>query len=293
MLSVAKCGYDNEYGNQYAPYHSENDLKVLKENESLITVKGGEYIGKLYGLFILPARFEIEATLYYESLGHLYETGNFEENIKKYKEIYKFFLSENEEELLPSVQELYNAFLQHREAIVMIFDVMRRNYNIYCDKIIWEKSKEELVAYAKAVGDIFVEKDISHTLEKLTNISLQNDFIATFVNSISGGAEAIDLSESLDVFGIGRNYEETVKFISHEFVIYLLIQEFESRETFFKYWAYTEGLAEFYLTLVGLESGSFSDLQNIIEYYKKVYGENHHLSALELFMKAKEEFEKE
>jgi len=265
----------------------------LKENERLISVKGGEYVGELYGLlFVTPASLEIEAALYYETLGNLFETGNFEDNIKKYKEIYKAFLSENEEELLPSVQELYKVFLPHREAIVKICEIMKRNYPTYCNKI-WEKSKEELIPYAKAVEDIFVEKKLSHTLEKLTNISLQNDFTATFVNSISGGAEAIDISETLDVFGIGRDYEDAVKFISHEFVIYLLIQAFGGKETCIKYWTYTEGLAEFYLTLVGLESGYFSEVQDIIEYYKKIYQENNNLSALELFMNAKNEFEKE
>ena len=292
ILSVAKCGYDNEYGNQYASYHSVEDLKILKRYERLITVKGGEYTGELYGLVILPARLDIEAARYYESLGHLFETGSFEENIRKHKEIYNYFLCENEEDLLPSVRELYNVFQQHREAIVMICDVMRRNYAIYCDKI-WEKSKAELLPYAKAVEDIFVEKNLSHTLEKLTNVSLQNDFTATFVNSISGGAEAIDISKSLDVFGIGRDHQDAVKFISHEFVIYLLIQAFENKETFVKYWIYTEGLAEFYLTLVGLESGYFSEVQHIIEFYKKIYQENNNLSALELFQKAKKEFEKE
>jgi len=292
MLSVAKCGYDNEYGEQYVSYHSADDLKILKENERLITVKGGEYVGELYGLLLIPARLEIEATRYYESLSHLFETGNFEENIKKYKEFYIKLLSENEDELLSSVKELYKIFLPHRESIVKIFEIMKRNYSIYCNKI-WEKSEAELIPYAKAVEDIFVEKKLSHTLEKITNISLQNDFTATFVNSISGGAEAIDISETLDVFGIGRDYEDAVKFISHEYVIYLLMQAFGDKETFIKYWTYTEGLAEFYLTLVGLESGYFSEVQDIIEYYKKIYQGNNNLSALELFMNAKKEFEKE
>jgi len=289
MLSVAKCGYDNEYGNQYASYHSAEDLKILKKYERLITVKGGEYTGELYGLLVLPASLEINAVLYYELLEHLFKTGDFEENIKKYKEIYKHFLYEKEEDLLPSVRELYQAFLQYREAIVIICDVMKRNHAIYNDRI-WEKSKEELIPYAKAVEDIFVKQNISYTLEKLTHTSLKNNFTATFVNSISGGAEAIDLSETLDLFGIGRDHEDAVKFIAHEFVIYLLIQAFENRETFVKYWTYTEGLAEFYLTLIGLESGYFSEVQNVIDYYKKVYSENNHLSPIELFLKTKEEF---
>ena len=290
MLSVAKCGYDNEYGNRYASYHSAEDLKILKDNENFLTVKGGAHVGKLWGLLVAqPATLEIDVLLFYESLGDLFEKGNFEENVKKYKETYKHFLSENEEQLLPMVQGAYNAYLQYREAIIMICDVMRRNYSVYCDKI-WEKSKGELVPYAKAIEALFNENNMSHTLEKLTNTTLKNDFTATFVNSISGGAEAIDISETLDVFGIGRNYEQNVKFISHEFIIYLLLQVFEDRELFFKYWTYTEGLAEFYLSLVGIENSHFHEVKKVVEYYKKVYTENNCLSALELFMKAKEDF---
>ena len=41
MLSVAKCGYDNDYGKGFTHLHSVQDLKVLKDNENLLTVEGG------------------------------------------------------------------------------------------------------------------------------------------------------------------------------------------------------------------------------------------------------------
>jgi len=31
MLSVSKCGYDNDYGDKYRVYHAEIDLKTLKK----------------------------------------------------------------------------------------------------------------------------------------------------------------------------------------------------------------------------------------------------------------------
>jgi hypothetical protein len=296
MLSVAKCGYDNEYGNNYASYHQAKDLKILKDNETLITVKGGEHIGELYGLLIAqPAALDIEVTIFYESLGHLFETGDFDENIRKYKEPYKYFLSENEDQLFPIVQGAYNAFQQHREAIVMICDVMRRNYAIYCDKI-WEKSNRELVSYAEAIETIFIENNMSFKLETLINVSIhlsmKDNFIATFVNSIHGGAEAIDISEKLDVFGTGRDYASAVKFISHEFVIYLLKQALVDTVAFtdLMYWVYTEGLAEFYIGFVGVENDFFPEVKEIVDYYKIVYAQNNHLSASELFLKAIEKF---
>ena len=83
MLSVSKCGYDNEYGNKYLSLHSSEDLKILKDNKSLITVKGGEHCGELYHWLVsMPASLDVEAKQYYESLVHLFKTGNVEENIK-------------------------------------------------------------------------------------------------------------------------------------------------------------------------------------------------------------------
>jgi hypothetical protein len=85
ILSVAKCGYDNEYGRKYASYHSFDDLKILKDNETHVTVVGGEHSGKLYWLLVmLPASFDTEALLYYEAIHHHFESNNAEDNIKKY-----------------------------------------------------------------------------------------------------------------------------------------------------------------------------------------------------------------
>jgi hypothetical protein len=133
---------------------------------------------------------------------------------------------------------------------------------------------------------------MSFKLETLVNVSLKNNFIATFVNSVHGGAEAIDISEKLDVFGTGRNYESAAAFISHEFVIYLLKQALVDTVAFtdLRYWAYTEGLAEFYIGFAGIENNFFSEVKEIAEYYKTLYAKNNHLSASELFLKAVEEF---
>jgi hypothetical protein len=158
--------------------------------------------------------------------------------------------------------------------------------------IIWEKSNRELVSYAESIETIFIENNMSFKFETLINVSLDDNFIATFVNSIHGGAEAIDISEKLDVFGTGRNYESAVKFISHEFVIYLLKQALVDTVAFtdLTYWVYTEGLAEFYIGFLGVENDFFPEVKEIVEYYKIVYAKNNHLSALELFLKAVEEF---
>ena len=52
MLSVARCGYDNDYGEKYRGDYPQEDLALLKKHEGLITCAGGSHWGELYTLMI-------------------------------------------------------------------------------------------------------------------------------------------------------------------------------------------------------------------------------------------------
>jgi len=94
MLSVSKCGYDNDYGNTYLSKHSADDLMMLKENEALITVKGGEHCGKLYHWLVsVPASLDIEA-------------------IKQYNSVHALFLPTAEPDFADKVNEFYRHYSQ-------------------------------------------------------------------------------------------------------------------------------------------------------------------------------------
>ena len=41
MLSVARCGYDNDYGAKYRGDYPQEDLALLKKHERLMTCAGG------------------------------------------------------------------------------------------------------------------------------------------------------------------------------------------------------------------------------------------------------------
>lgn len=63
MLSVARCGYDNDYGRRYRSRYDAADLGCLKRFEDELTVCGGEHCGALYHLCVaLPARAESRVT---------------------------------------------------------------------------------------------------------------------------------------------------------------------------------------------------------------------------------------
>jgi hypothetical protein len=82
MLSVSRCGYDNEYGQKYLSIHSTNDLKILKDNEKFITVSGGEHCGELYWFFIaIPSSIDSEAVEYYNLLKDLFIIDDIDKNI--------------------------------------------------------------------------------------------------------------------------------------------------------------------------------------------------------------------
>ena len=52
MLSVARCGYDNDYGAKYRGAYPHEDLALLQQHEGLIPCAGGSHWGELYTLMI-------------------------------------------------------------------------------------------------------------------------------------------------------------------------------------------------------------------------------------------------
>lgn len=131
MLSVSKCGYDNEYGKQYRSRYSQDDLNILKVNENLITVCGGEHCGLLYSLLACePACAKTSAKEYYNSI---IETGNAINNGNVPDEIDK-------------------ETIQYTDTIISISNIMVKYYNDYIENI-WEfEKKENKKLYTKTSG---------------------------------------------------------------------------------------------------------------------------------------------
>ena len=88
MLSVAQVGYDNDYGARFRPDYPPEDLTVLHRHESLLTVRGGEHCGALYGLLVgEPACGEQPADEYYAALLEQAEHGPVPPEGEKYRTI--------------------------------------------------------------------------------------------------------------------------------------------------------------------------------------------------------------
>ena len=243
MLSVAKCGYDNAYGEKYRERYDSADMKCIKDHEFHLTVRGGEHCGDWYGPMVCePARSGLTAKQYYMETIAWIESGNLE---------------------LPE---------DTLASIVRVCQVMIRYYGDFMENI-WPEEKLRITGYIDTMRKLFEESDFSAKAEALVGVSLpEPGFTAALVSSVEGGAEAIDITDTQDVFGIDRNPEAEKAFISHEFIIYLLRIALKDEDAFLSFgnWMLTEGLAEYYLQKIDSNSRSFQSCQEQAEVYRQL-----------------------
>lgn len=256
MLSVARCGYDNAYGDYYRKYYPEEDLAVFKENEKMLTVCGGEHCGVLHGLIVSePACAKISAKDYYAKLIRMADNGEVPEDFQQYTDI-----------------------------VCYISAVMIKHYDYYVDNI-WPYEKKKIESYIPQILSYFEKTGFTDKAEELVGCKLLNEyFTATFVTSVENGAEAIDISKEQDVFGIVREPLHEFYFIGHEFIIYLLFNALRDEKNAFQNetWNLTEGLAEYYLKKITGSSGILNIDQKYVEVYEKCEGNEKRL-AVELY----------
>lgn len=256
MLSVSKCGYDNEYGDYYRNIYPQEDLALLKSYEDLITVRGGEHCGKLYGVLVCKAASaKVSAKEYYADLLH-----NSADN------------------------DAFCGLEEYRSVICKIAAVMVKHYDCFIDNI-WERERRRILEYIPAVQQLFDENDFTEKAEKAVGSKLPHgSFTATLVTSVENGAEAIDISDEKDVFGIVRTPLDALYFIGHEFIIYLLFNALKEENAFkeFSTWNITEGLAEYYLKRIMGDTRFFNTHKKYVEFFERV-NSNERLTAAELY----------
>ena len=243
MLSVAKCGYDNAYGEKYRSRYDPADLKCLKDQERRLTVRGGEYCGDWYGPIVCePARSKMPSKEYYAETVAWIESGKLE---------------------LPD-DEL--------ASIIRVCRVMIRCHDDFMENI-WPAERKRITEYIDTMRTVFEESDFTAKAEELVGVSLPPPgFTAVLVSSVEGGAEAIDITDTQDVFGIDRSAEAEKAFISHEYIIYLLKAALKDEDDFqsFENWTLREGLAEYYLQKIEGNVRTFQSCQKQAEVYRQL-----------------------
>lgn len=263
MLSVARVGYDNAYGARFRGNYPPEDLAVLKGYEDLLTVRGGEHCGALYYMMvILPACAEQSAKDYYTDL-----------------------LNEAINGPVPPEAEVY------RPIVADICRVMIRHYDDYIARI-WPRQEADIRRYIPRVEAQFAGSDFAARAVDMVGCGLPGEsFTATLVTSVENGAEAIDISPELDVFGIVRDPVDAFYFIGHEFIIYLLKNALKDEDAFrsFATWPVTEGLAEYYLKQILGDTRFFNAQRNVVAFLEDQPGAEN-LSAVELYRLAYRKF---
>ena len=243
MLSVAGCGYDNDYGRRYRSRYDPADLQCIRDQERRLTVRGGEHCGDWYGPLVCePARSGLSAKDYYAETIAWIEAGRLE---------------------LPQ---------DDLDAILRVCRVMVRYYDDYMDTI-WPAESGRITDYLGSMRMLFSENGFTEKAEAITGVSLPPPwFTAVLVSSVDGGAEAIDITETQDVFGIGRSVEAEEALIAHEFIIYLLKIALKEEGAFqsFEDWVLTEGLAEYYLQKIMGGARTFQSCQAQAAEYRQL-----------------------
>ena len=184
MLSVAKCGYDNEYGEKYRIRYSQEDLNILKDNENLITVCGGEHCGLLYGLLVCePACAKVSAKEYYNSIieiGTAIKNGNVPDGIDK-------------------------EIIQYTDIIISISKIMIKYYDDYIENV-WEEEKIKMCETVNSSNADFIKTSTGFASGGATfdDIKLMSEHIKGKKIKAAGGIKSFDDAEKFINLGADR-----------------------------------------------------------------------------------------
>lgn len=290
MLSVSKCGYDNEYGSNLRGFHDEADLDVLRKYKKHITVSGGEHCGVLYDLLISrPAsQYSKESFFkYLNAIKNLFSKRKPRQNFRLFQDIYVHAFNNlgvpiNEK----NHEDLYKSYLDFINPIIEIIDVILSNYGIY-EKTIWPKFETRLKEYCISLNSALSEINLIGSWQQQLGVIYKHDiFEAVICNSIENGPQAIDISQTKDVFLINNNIEELVKLISHEFGIYLLKEALSGTDAFknFSNYEAVESLAEYHNQIICGGYEAFDWKQANIDKYFLIYQSKPEISTLEAYI---------
>ena len=231
LMSVAKVGYDNAYGNKYHDSVSTEDVAILKKYEKELTMKGGEYDGKLFWIGMYA--------------------GNAQDAINKIKG-----------------EGSFQGFEAYTDALLEILGVFVKYHEDYCKRI-WPEEEKRLAKAAQEWQKRFDEEGLEEKAEALVGIKSEKHFYASLISSIEHGVEAI-LYESedgnvYDLFSVDRDYHSARNMFLHEYIIMLLGKKIPySIEAYDR----LEGLAEYYTEELIGKTYNFTYMEKYIEFYR-------------------------
>lgn len=266
MLSVAKCGYDNAYGDTYKELYQQDDLEILRKNAIAITVAGGEHEGSLYGPIVAEAAALDDS----ESIVDYYQN------------------------ILENAESIAKECGEQKDTVEALASVFIKYFKIY-DNEIWPEEHEKIEAHVELYQKTFDEMDLVSQWEVKLGYQAKEDFHVMLVDSLENGPEAILIADDKDIFTIcDPEYAEMkINFISHELGVSIIKQNgfygITDTSELLKYYDIFESVAEYYNRQIfeGYELADTWDY-DIVNKIQKIDEENHFENAGELFWAAVE-----
>lgn len=252
ILSVAKVGYDNDYGEKYRSYHDEQDLKYLNDHGRDISVEGGSHCGNLYGLLITePARSRNINFLikYYELIIDLFENKNLKMMVKDFAGLWGNSCELEGDYSDDRYMFSLDVFEGDSDKIIRISKIFLRNIDTF-EKNIWPLELPKLEDFkSKLEKAIHKEGDLIGRWEaSLNGDYMGHQFEVMLCSALENGPQAIDISPTKDVFNVCNKVEDLMSFISHEIGSFIILTSLtnEMKENLLKYWVAIEGLASYH-----------------------------------------------
>lgn len=290
MMSVSECGYHNAYGEKARKYHSAHDIEALQKRASLLTASGGQHCGALFNLCVsISAAFDLEEEMlrYFSAMRDLVINPDRNQNFVEYQDIYHTVFAPFGAKITPEAHaDFCRSLSDVADDVAEIFRVFEMNYPIYRDHF-WASTEAMVSERCREVNKILYQMNLQALWEKMLQTKYEHEnFYVVLCNSIENGPQAIDISNTKDIFSASTSVDSLVALISHEFGIYLLIKILDGTEAFQDLSLYhqTEALAEFYNRKILNRNNKWKWDEGIIRTYEEIYMKNPSITPRELFL---------
>ena len=142
LMSVAKVGYDNAYGEKHQGSISSEDIATLKKYEKELTMKGGEYDGKLFWTGMHAGNAQ-------DAINRIHGGGGFP------------------------------GFESYTDVLLEIFGIFLKYHDDYCEKI-WPEEEKRLDQTAREWQKRFDEERLDEKAEKLLEAGVVEEICHRF-----------------------------------------------------------------------------------------------------------------
>jgi len=179
--------------------------------------------------------------------------------------------------------DFFNSLVDIKKKIVEICNILIKNYTLYYENV-WKKSLKELESKRELVFR-YLNNDIESEWVKIIDYEYPyQEFEVLLCNSISGGAQAIDIAYNKDVFDANMDVETILQYISHEFGIFILKDKLEQEQLldFHSNYDVIESVIEFFNPIKHKKLAFGYSYNHIAELIKDIISSDSSISIVEI-----------